>query len=398
MLPAPQLLLLLLASCSALEETRPAVESTPGAPIERIALARRWPGSNDLLVLRLSRSGEARCQNGWPTWPVRGEHVGALGDGDFAEVSMLIEDLALQELAGTLDPPRMFAGSVRLEWSRSDGTTTTLECDERWAPASLRAVALAAEAVGRRVSWQPVEDHDDTALPGGVPERYAFLFNLSAFMAPRAELASALPYDRIELERSECFGTCPAFVLQLHRDGRATWEGRAFTEPGGPAVGEVGLHSFARICWYVEQLDLERLAGSYRATWTCDRTTHLRLVKPDGETVVFEDYGDRAPLEVLVLADLLERIALQNGWRGVEVEKVEPIDAQVLRVDRALGSIVLDKGLSDGVRVGNTFDVFLGSQYKGMVRVESVQDATCTARILFEKGEIASGDSASTML
>ena len=80
------------------------------------------------------------------------------------------------------------------------------------------------------------------------------------------------------------------------------------------------------------------------------------------------------------------------------VKQVEPIDAQVLRVDRALGSVVLDKGLSDGVRVGNTFDVYLGARYKGMVRVESVQDATCTARILVEKGEIASGDSATTML
>src|SRR5262245_27898915 len=35
------------------------------------------------------------------------------------------------------------------------------------------------------------------------------------------------PFDRIELERTECFGTCPAYTVTLWRDGQATYSGRA---------------------------------------------------------------------------------------------------------------------------------------------------------------------------
>jgi hypothetical protein len=47
------------------------------------------------------------------------------------------------------------------------------------------------------------------------------------------------------------------------------------------------------------------------------------------------------------------------------VEGVVQIDAQVLEVKPALGLITLNKGLSDGVRVGLAFDVYLGTIYKG---------------------------------
>ena len=56
--------ILLVAACGAATGTaRPEVEPAPHAskPIERLPLSRRWPGSNDFLVLELSRSGSARC-------------------------------------------------------------------------------------------------------------------------------------------------------------------------------------------------------------------------------------------------------------------------------------------------------------------------------------------------
>jgi uncharacterized protein DUF6438 len=365
---------------------------------EEVHLGRRWPGSNDFLSLTLMRIGDARCGSGWPTWPVRGENTGTLGDGDFDEVAALIDGLGLQDLVGKLQEPRSFEGSITLKWRREGSEAfTTLECAELEAPLAMEAVALAVEAIGRRVLWRAVEpQRDATALPPGVPERYAFLYGLGTRDVSERELATALPYERIELERSGCFGSCPAFLLQLNRDGSATWEGRAYSAPGGRQVGTVGLAAFARMCWFVEKLNLESLAGDYNATWTDDSTTTVRLFKPDGKVVVFRDYGRRSPIEVFALADMIELVAHRNGW--AQREELALIDAVVLEVDHELQIIVLDKGLKDGARVGYLLDVYLDSKYKGIVQVEEVQETTCLARILSEKNAIAVGDSATTSL
>ena len=76
------------------------------------------------------------------------------------------------------------------------------------------------------------------------------------------------------------------------------------------------------------------------------------------------------------------------------------IDGAVLRVAPDSGLIVIDKGSDDGVRPGFTFDVYRGSQYKGHVRVESVQESVSTGVILrtYSGRAIEAGDRASTRL
>ena len=63
-----------------------------------------------------------------------------------------------------------------------------------------------------------------------------------------------------------------------------------------------------------------------------------------------------------------------------------------------LNVVVLDKGKKDEVSVGYVFDVYLGSTYRGRLRVTDVQATMYTGTILCEKNEIAKGDSASTRL
>lgn len=59
---------------------------------------------------------------------------------------------------------------------------------------------------------------------------------------------------------------------------------------------------------------------------------------------------------------------------------------------------MIDKGRQDGVEIGFTFDLYLGSKYKAHVRVLEIQETTCTSEILGETSEVAKGDSASTVL
>jgi hypothetical protein len=74
------------------------------------------------------------------------------------------------------------------------------------------------------------------------------------------------------------------------------------------------------------------------------------------------------------------------------------IEAMVLDVKRDLNLVVLNKGKKDDVKVGYVFDVYLGSTYKGQVRIQDVQEGMSSGLIINEVNPIARGDSATTSL
>ncbi|MEE8467873.1 MAG: hypothetical protein V3T22_05430 [Planctomycetota bacterium] len=82
---------------------------------------------------------------------------------------------------------------------------------------------------------------------------------------------------------------------------------------------------------------------------------------------------------------------------------VQPqIDGAVLMVSHVIqpGLVSINKGSNDGVQRGYIFEIYNGAQYKGRVRVETVQGDMCTAVILktFEGRSIEQGDNAATRI
>ena len=120
----------------------------------------------------------------------------------------------------------------------------------------------------------------------------------------------------------------------------------------------------------------------------------------DAEQRIDELEGENALLreQVDVLRTRLERAFRADGVHAIDCPVFPPIDAVVLDVNQKLGLVVLDKGKRDGVQIGYVFDVYLGSTYRGQVRVTDARERMSSGIILSEKSPIARGDSASTML
>jgi ribosome-associated protein len=78
------------------------------------------------------------------------------------------------------------------------------------------------------------------------------------------------------------------------------------------------------------------------------------------------------------------------------------IDATVVRAVHEIspGIVALNRGSSDGVKVGYTFEIYNGNEYKGQVRVENVRAEMCTALVTTSVSgtKIGQGDSAATRL
>jgi myosin heavy subunit len=99
------------------------------------------------------------------------------------------------------------------------------------------------------------------------------------------------------------------------------------------------------------------------------------------------------------ISNLETRIAViieDTGYDGGRAMAAPKIDGYVLDVNRDLKLVVINKGAKDQVKVGYTFSIYRGSQYKGQVRINDVQDGMASGQIVGEKSPITRGDSAST--
>ncbi len=118
----------------------------------------------------------------------------------------------------------------------------------------------------------------------------------------------------------------------------------------------------------------------------------------NAKTMVADLEKDRAELRDKV-SDLETRLEVMFGKTGIRASDVyaQPkIEAAVLSVNPGLKMVVLNKGSKDGVKTGFTFSVYRGSQFKGQVRIDDVQENLCSGQILNMKTAIATGDSATT--
>jgi chromosome segregation ATPase len=99
--------------------------------------------------------------------------------------------------------------------------------------------------------------------------------------------------------------------------------------------------------------------------------------------------------------DLDTRITVMTREGGLALNQFQPqkaIEALVMDVNKDLKLVVINRGKKDEVQVGYVFDIYRGSQYKGQVRINDVQDSISSGTILHEKSSIGRGDSASTSL
>ena len=168
------------------------------------------------------------------------------------------------------------------------------------------------------ISGTPIDDTD--AFGESFPSNYAFL-NSNHSDADSLETAvQSLPFDEIQLERTECYGNCPSYVITLRRDGTATYVGRSHVEKLGKYSGSVNGFDFGKLCWAIEKWDLWNLDPRTFESGTVDHpTTTLRIKKQNNETPteILED-GLPGPIELWVVQNSIDQIAARITWRPAQ--------------------------------------------------------------------------------
>jgi hypothetical protein len=127
-------------------------------------------------------------------------------------------------------------------------------------------------------------------------------------------------YDRattaIELTRTGCLGTCPAYTVRLFGDGTVAFEGEYNVFAPGTHVANIAPTDVDRLVARFRAADFFALHGHYRRNVTDQPTYTLRLTI-GGRSKAVEDYDgieDGMPASVRALEDQTDRVAGTARW------------------------------------------------------------------------------------
>ena len=154
--------------------------------------------------------------------------------------------------------------------------------------------------------------YDPTAV---VPERYHFLYSGGIGYDDIDKVWKSLPFTKIELERTECFGTCPSYVVSFSADGTARYNGRQYADRTGAFYGEVEIWDYGQICWMIDKFKILDSNREYRSNWTDSATTIIRAtLRETNETIEISDYGGQGPVELWALFNAMDAVSNRVEW------------------------------------------------------------------------------------
>jgi hypothetical protein len=86
----------------------------------------------------------------------------------------------------------------------------------------------------------------------------------------------------LTFERTPCFGTCPAYTMQVYADGRVTYEGRSHVPLMGKQNLKLSAAVVAEMLRQAKEARFEAFATQYKSGVTDMPSTIVAIRQPDG--------------------------------------------------------------------------------------------------------------------
>lgn len=153
----------------------------------------------------------------------------------------------------------------------------------------------------------------------------------------------------VRLERTGCFGTCPAYAIDIHGDGRAVYTGGGFVDVEGRHEYRIPPERVAGLVRSLREKDIWSLRSSYVGGVT-DNPTYLLAIGMAGEQHTIRDYvGGMAgmPAAVTEFEDEVDRAAESDAWINLGMPAVDRLVAEGFRFDAPAGGAMLGRAMAN---------------------------------------------------
>jgi hypothetical protein len=119
----------------------------------------------------------------------------------------------------------------------------------------------------------------------------------------------------VELQKSGCYGTCPAYTVRFTADGRATYAGDMYA----PRLGRfAGLVDFERLAAWIDSQHPEALDDGYATGWNDTQRVTLIVERGPRRKVVTTAHESEIPLRLEGMILALEGETERVRWSGVD--------------------------------------------------------------------------------
>lgn len=134
----------------------------------------------------------------------------------------------------------------------------------------------------------------------------------------------------ISLWRTGCFGTCPAYGVQIHGDGKVLYEGGGYVDVTGRHTYTIPKEQVAALVEDLRNMDLWSMERSYRAGIT-DSPTYTLKLQMGSQAHEIEDYvGEMVgmPRAISEFEDEIDRIGRTAEWTRLSMRSVERLQEE----------------------------------------------------------------------
>jgi len=150
-------------------------------------------------------------------------------------------------------------------------------------------------------------------VASGVPVEFKSLYGGGIPSDTVPGVWAGFPYDRIDLERTGCFGTCPIYRVSLFRGGRAELHGVRYMERIGDFEGKVNVFDYGKLCYLLKRLGFDQLPLRFTADWT-DSPTYIVTAVAGDSTKAVSDYSGVGPIELWAVQEAIDAVRQRIEW------------------------------------------------------------------------------------
>ena len=138
----------------------------------------------------------------------------------------------------------------------------------------------------------------------------------------RAVIPQDIPKDlKITLERTECFGFCPAYKLTIIADGSVVFEGRRFVKQEGVTISSVSPERLKQLMAEFDRVNFFSLEDDYseiRLSCPTDQPSAITSIRINGKSKTINHYlgclEPKVPKGLTELENKIDEVVNTAQW------------------------------------------------------------------------------------
>ncbi len=119
----------------------------------------------------------------------------------------------------------------------------------------------------------------------------------------------------IGIERTPCFGSCPAYVCIVRSDGTVRYHGDAHAERVGDWEAKIDTYAFHQLANFIVDSAFLELPDTFASNVTDGSSVYTTFVSK-GRRKVFRDYAGSGPPKLWALEQLIDGLSVGAAWKA----------------------------------------------------------------------------------